>query len=185
MFTFLGGHPDWKRKVATELQGIIAPYAAAFGSDLTLTKHENLNQSFSATEKTLGTLSNILSLVPIEVWETQTPIMDAVIRETLRLAEPHSAMRQNLGPEVRIGGKLIPSGAFVMYPFSDVHLNAELYSDPWKFDPSRTECKMPFSFVGWGAGEFSLHVLMLHSYNVITFPHVGSRYYGLSWSTTC
>jgi len=62
-------------------------------------------------------------------------------------------MRRNLGPELYINNKLIPTGAYVIYPFSDVHLDPEVYPDPWKFDPSRKEpTHIPFSYVGWGGG---------------------------------
>ena len=62
-------------------------------------------------------------------------------------------MRRNLGPELYINNKIIPTGAYVIYPFSDVHLDPEIYPDPWKFDPSRKEAThVPFSFVGWGGG---------------------------------
>lgn len=155
MFTFLGGHHIWRERIASELQDLFANYSP--GCDLASTQADHKeHRQIPISTHSLADLRSTLALIPVEVWESQTPVLDSVIRETLRLAEPHTAMRQNLGPEVRIGGKLIPSGAFVMYPFSDVHLNAELYSDPWRFDPSRQESKMPFSFVGWGAGEQQL-----------------------------
>ncbi len=61
-------------------------------------------------------------------------------------------MRRNLGPDTYINGKLIPSGAYVVYPFSDIHLDAGLYPDPWKFDPAREETQVPYGYVGWGGG---------------------------------
>lgn len=81
-------------------------------------------------------------------------MLDALIRETTRVAQPHTAMRRNLGPELYIDGKIIPTGAYVIYPFSDVHLDPELYPDPWKFDPGRKEAThVPFGYVGWGGGQ--------------------------------
>lgn len=63
-------------------------------------------------------------------------------------------MRRNLGPEMHIDGKLIPSGSYVVYPFSDVHLNPDIYPDPWKFDPNRQpETKTAYGYVGWGGGS--------------------------------
>ena len=61
-----------------------------------------------------------------------------------------------MGPDVHIDGKLVPSGHYVVYPFSDVHLNEELYPDPWKFDPSRPRPDARFSYVGWGGGTVFL-----------------------------
>jgi RNase H-like domain found in reverse transcriptase/Integrase zinc binding domain len=36
----------------------------------------------------------------------------------------------NLGPELYINNKIIPTSAYVIYPFSDVHLDPEIYADP-------------------------------------------------------
>ncbi len=81
--------------------------------------------------------------------------MDMLIRETLRIAQPHMAMRRNVGPEMYIDGKVIPTGTLVVYPFSDVHLNPELYPDPWRFDPARPHLRADFAYVGLGGGKGS------------------------------
>ena len=83
-----------------------------------------------------------------------------MIRETLRLAQSHAALRRNVGPEVHVNGKVVPTGAYVVYPFSDVHLDPDLYPDPWKFDPSRMEPKTSFGYVGWGGGAFSGYLFL-------------------------
>jgi cytochrome P450 len=119
-------------------------------------------------------LASGLSALPLEVWESQTPVLDSIIRETLRVAQPYAAMRRNLGREVYVGDKLIPTGAYVLYPFSDVHLDPQLCTlvlillahvvtdvrvdpDPWKFDPGRNfETKTAYGYVGWGAGACPL-----------------------------
>ncbi|KAG5654445.1 hypothetical protein H0H81_002635 [Sphagnurus paluster] len=135
MMTFLGCHPDWRARAAAEVQGLLA------GNPL----------SSSNTES----LSARLAMLPLEVWESETPVLDAIIKETTRVAQPHTAMRRNLGPPVYIDGKIIPTGAYVVYPFSDVHLDPELYPDPWAFNPGRAEVnkEVPFSYVGWGGGK--------------------------------
>jgi cytochrome P450 len=82
--------------------------------------------------------------------------MDMLIRETLRIAQPHTAMRRNMGPETYIDGKVIPTGTLVVFPFSNVHLNPALYPDPWRFDPTRPHHKADFAYLGWGGGTSSL-----------------------------
>jgi cytochrome P450 len=75
-----------------------------------------------------------------------------LLRETLRIAQPHVAMRRNVGPEMYIDGKVIPTGTLVVYPFANVHLNPAMYPDPWKFDPTRPLPKGDFPYLGWGGG---------------------------------
>lgn len=132
LLTFLGGHTDWRNKAAAEVEKLLSA------------------SNSSPSQR----LSERLASIPLEVWEAETPVLDAIIRETTRVAQPHTAMRRNLGPDLYIDNKLIPSGAYVIYPFSDVHLDPELYPDPWKFDPARKEPDgVPYSYVGWGGGK--------------------------------
>ncbi|KAF5369081.1 hypothetical protein D9758_002903 [Tetrapyrgos nigripes] len=133
LLTFLGSHPDWRAKAKSEVESLLSSQSSSTAS---------------------ATLSGRLSTIPLEAWEAETPVLDAIIKETLRVAQPHTAMRKNLGPETYIDGKLIPSGAYVVYPFSDVHLNPDLYPDPWRFDPGRSfQKETGYGYVGWGGGK--------------------------------
>ncbi|KAL0959941.1 hypothetical protein HGRIS_011605 [Hohenbuehelia grisea] len=140
LIMYLGIHQDWRAKAATEVDALLAAYPPP-----------------SATEPTpvqAQSLSSQLSHIPLEAWESSLPTLDAMIRETLRVAQPHAAMRRNLGPDMHMDGKRIPTGAYVVYPFADVHLDPEIYADPSKFDPTRPEeTKVPFGYVGWGGGK--------------------------------
>ncbi|RAK93719.1 cytochrome P450 [Aspergillus costaricaensis CBS 115574] len=89
--------------------------------------------------------------IPLAAWESQTPQLDLCIRETLRRAQPHTAVRRNIGPDLSIGAYTIPSNAFVLYPFSDTALNPTLYPDPLRWDPGRTVVDNN-AFIGWGGG---------------------------------
>ncbi|EDR08032.1 uncharacterized protein LACBIDRAFT_297641 [Laccaria bicolor S238N-H82] len=134
LITYLGGHPEWRAKAASEIEFLLA--STPYSSDIS------------------QPLSSRLSTIPLDAWESSTPVLDAIIRETTRIAQPHTAMRRNIGPEIYINNKIIPTGAYVIYPFSDVHLDPEIYPDPWKFDPGRRAPeKTPFSYVGWGGGK--------------------------------
>ena len=143
LITFLSGHPHWKQQAACEVRELLARH----------TPPAPPSTSEPPAALTLPEISARLAAIPLETWEGATPVLDALVRETLRLAEPHTAMRKNTGPTRTLGGKRVPAGAFVVYPFSDVHLSAELYPDAWRFDPARPQSKMPYSYVGWGAGE--------------------------------
>ncbi|KAL7277339.1 hypothetical protein ACG7TL_009197 [Trametes sanguinea] len=154
LITFLSGHPQWKEKAAEEVRRLIAEHASHAPSS---------TEKHAATEgqdppASLSQLSSTLSAIPLSAWDTQTPTLDALIRETLRVAEPHVAMRQYVpqnpsadekgAAPLYLGGKAVPPGAFVMYPFSDVHLSSEVYKDPWRWDPARTEMnlKAPYAY---------------------------------------
>lgn len=134
MVTYLAGHPEWKNKAESELRELLSAH-----SDKALSKD--------------ATLAEQLASIPLEAWEKSTPVTDQIIWETLRLAEPHFAMRRNIGPEAYVDGVCIPTGTYVVYPFSDVHLNPALYPDPWRFDPGRLESKASLGYVGWGGGR--------------------------------
>ncbi|CAL1699516.1 unnamed protein product [Somion occarium] len=132
LLAFIESNPEWKNKASAEVEALVS-------------NHSSAPQDSSHATK--------LSSVALESWETEMPVFDAMIRETLRVAQPHTAMRRNIGPETHINGTKIPSGAYVVYPFSDVHLDSQLYPNPWRWDPARPESKIPFSYVGWGGGK--------------------------------
>ena len=216
LITFLSGHSYWRDKAADEVRRLIEVHATRPTSPtppvsetdwrapspppppLRTTASESPSlppRSQGATQQPprpdplpLSTLSNALANVPLSAWESDTPVLDALIRETLRVAEPHVAMRQYnpslshsssstssaspfsftsdtkhhphgaAAPPLFLGGKAVPPGAFVMYPFSDVHLSSEIYKDPWRWDPGRAEMglKAPYTYVGMGAGAYLL-----------------------------
>lgn len=144
LFTFLGGHQDWRSKAAAEVKSLLGRYSNHTEDHLLAEPKQDVNS-----------LSSRLGRIPLEAWESETPVLDAIIRETTRVAQPHTAMRRNLGPDMHIDGRLIPSGAYVICPFSDIHLDPELYPNPWKFDPEREVVKdIPFAYVGWGGGKW-------------------------------
>ncbi|KAH8987858.1 cytochrome P450 [Lactarius akahatsu] len=137
LITYLGCHPRWRDEARAEVENLISSHAL---------------DTISACDSPLQS-STALSSIPLTAWESETPVMDMLIRETLRIAQPHTAMRRNVGPETYIDGKVIPTGTLVVYPFSDVHLNPALYPDPWRFDPTRPQLQADSAYVGWGGGR--------------------------------
>lgn len=99
---------------------------------------------------TQDTSTETLSTIPLQAWETQTPILDRCIRETLRTSQPYTAMRRNTGPDITMKGYTIPSGSLVVYPFLDTSINPAYYGEPLRWDPSREAKK---EFISWGAGK--------------------------------
>ncbi|KAH9001792.1 cytochrome P450 [Lactarius akahatsu] len=114
LIIYLGYHPRWRDEARAEVESLISSHSL---------------ETISACDSPLPS-STALSPIPLTAWENETPVMDMLIRETLRIAQPHTAARRNVGPETYIDGKVIPTGTLVVYPFSDAD-----------------------SYVGWGGGK--------------------------------
>ncbi|KAJ5654636.1 cytochrome P450 [Penicillium lividum] len=135
LIMFLSSDSLWASAVREEIQGLLLTY------DISLPQspsHEDI--------------TNALSQVPLTAWETKMPHLDLCIRETMRISQPHTALRKNTGPDFSVGGYTIPSGAFVAYPFLDTCLNPSYYANPTRWDPSRLIQK-DVPFIGWGMGK--------------------------------
>ncbi|KAF8186070.1 cytochrome P450 [Mycena galopus ATCC 62051] len=134
---YAGMHPEWKDKLTAEFQALLANHT----ENLSLPIHERL------------------ASIPLNVWETELPIMDVVMRETLRMTMGILALRRNLGADVSVGDKTVHTGEFLAYPMEDVHYDPEIYSDPLAFDPHRfdegreEDKRAPLAFLGWGGGR--------------------------------
>ena len=100
-----------------------------------------------------------LSTIPISVWEDETPVLESIIRESMRLALNVTLIRRNLIDNLPLLDKTVDLGAFIVYDIGDVHLNPNIYSEPDIFDPDRfaaprEEGKNNYgTFLGWGAGR--------------------------------
>ncbi|EHL02728.1 putative Obtusifoliol 14-alpha demethylase [Glarea lozoyensis 74030] len=138
MLTYIGSSRYWYDRVRAEVDGVVDKYAPDRSLPLT--------QRFEA--------------IPIEAWETEFPLLDYCLRDSIRLQLLGTMYRRNIDDgDVKIGNEVIPSGAFITYHFSDVHQDPEIYSEPLKWDPSRyfpdraEDKKKPLCWVGWGAGR--------------------------------
>ena len=105
-----------------------------------------------------------LAPIPLSAWEEELPALDLVIRETLRITMCGALLRRNLGKDIFLADTTINRGDFLTYSLADVHLNADIYTDPTKFDPGRftkgkeEDQKETYTYIGWGVGEF-LYIL--------------------------
>jgi cytochrome P450 len=135
---YLSANNEWKDKAIAEIQNLVATYTNMAGS-------QPIHQR--------------LAMIPISAWEDEMPIMEGIIRETLRLVKNDTALRRNLADNLRVGDKTIRKGAFMAYNMGDVHLNESFYSEALKFDPDRFNAPREedkqgnMVFLGWGAGR--------------------------------
>ncbi|KAF8878712.1 cytochrome P450, partial [Infundibulicybe gibba] len=134
----LGTQPEWKAKVAAEIKALVQ-------------NHTNP----SSPEP----LHKRLSGIPMEAWEDELPVLDVVIRETIRLTMSGTLLRRNLSNDIPIAHATAKSGDFLAYHIPDVHRNTEIYSNPEEFDPDRyspgreEDKRAPLGFLGWGVGR--------------------------------
>jgi cytochrome P450 len=137
---YLATSPEWLAKTRDEVRNTAAKYAR----DTTLALRYQLND------------------VPLEAWEDEFPVIDMCLRDSIRLNLLGTAMRRNISGRpipTGNGSEVIPPGAFVTYATGDVHLDPEVYTDPYKWDPSRylpdraEDKKKSHGFIGWGVGR--------------------------------
>ena len=138
MLTDLAIHPEWREKCKKEIQDLLSRH---FGDSLSS-----------------GTLYDKLGAIPVSAWEDELPILDACIRESQRISISGVALRRNLRGEMKIGEQVVKPGDFLAYALGDVHLNPEIYPEPYKYDPDRWLRPDPvpnvaYPFLGWGAGR--------------------------------
>lgn len=84
-------------------------------------------------------LKDRLMSLPIEAWEHEFPLIDACLKDTIRLQLPGCACRKNIsGSDIPLSsGEVIPKDAYVTYLVGDVHQDPAVYPDPLKWDPFR------------------------------------------------
>lgn len=82
------------------------------------------------------------------------PLLDAVIRETLRLFPPAPWNGRVVAEDTCLAGYDLPRGTEVLFSIYQTHRNPELYRDPLAFRPERwsTLSPNPFEFCPFSAG---------------------------------
>jgi sterol 14-demethylase len=113
---YISYNKEWKRLVPLEVNPLIQRHADTTSPD---------------------PLHKQLSAIPLAVWEDEIPILEAVIRETIRLILNRILLRRNNADGLHIGEAVVPMGYFVAYPLDDVHMNPDIYTNPTSFDPLR------------------------------------------------
>ena len=108
-----------------------------------------------------------LASIPLQAWEEETPVLDLIIRETLRLTMTGAPSRRIIYGDLQIGGLTVKLGDFIVYSQADAHLDPEIYPNPHKFDPERylpgreEDRKQANAYLAWGAGNYSAISLFL------------------------
>jgi cytochrome P450 len=94
-------------------------------------------------------------LAPLDAVTAQrAPVLDAFVKETLRLRPPAAAaLRRTLRP-VEIAGRHVPEGQRVALSILRTHLDPGVFADPERFDPDRFTGATPdpFAYLPFGYG---------------------------------
>jgi len=140
ILTYLAHDHHWLNAIREEVEAAANKY--------------NPNTEISLKEK----LDNLSA----EAWESEFPLLDLCLRESIRVNGTGTAFRKNVsGLDIPIGNtkEVIPPGAYATYSFFDVHMNPTIYTNPTKWDPSRyfperaEDKQRPHAFIGWGVGR--------------------------------
>jgi sterol 14-demethylase len=135
---YLGNNPSWKIKAIDELKALLASHS------------QNLSTDY---------LHKQLASIPLQAWEDETPVLETVIRETLRLTMTGAPSRRIVFNDLQIGGLTVKMGDFIVYSQADAHLNPEIYLNPQAFDPDRyslgreEDRKQANAYLAWGSGN--------------------------------
>jgi cytochrome P450 len=84
----------------------------------------------------------------------QLPLLDGVIKETLRLMPPAGLGFRNTSQPTELGGYALPKGANVFYSEFVTHRMPELYAEPDRFKPERwsTIHRSTYEYLPFSAG---------------------------------
>ncbi|KAJ4359014.1 hypothetical protein N0V95_002550 [Ascochyta clinopodiicola] len=100
--------------------------------------------------------------VPLEAWESEFPIVDLCLKDSIRINLLGTAFRKNISGRPLPTGKgmeIIPPDAVVTYATADVHQDPSIYPNPDVWDPARylpgreEDKKVPHAWLGWGVGR--------------------------------
>ncbi|GMH06506.1 hypothetical protein Nepgr_008346 [Nepenthes gracilis] len=103
------------------------------------------------------------------------PFTQNVISETLRMANIINAVWREATEDVKVKGYLIPKGWSVLASFTAIHMDDQIYENPYHFDPWRWEKKgagaCSITFTPFGGGQRLCPGLELARLEISIFLH--------------
>jgi cytochrome P450 len=138
---YLATSPEWLARIRAEVQEATGKYG---------TKAPN------------ASLLDKLSSLSLEVGESEFPLIQLCLRDSIRLNMHGVFVRKNLSIcsiPTGHGDEIIPPGSFPIYHVADAHRDSEVWADPDKWDPARylperaEDKKKPRIYQGWGVGR--------------------------------
>jgi sterol 14-demethylase len=137
---YLATSPEWRGKTRDELRTVAARYAR----DPTAPLRYQLDD------------------IPLEAWESEFPVVDLCLKDSIRLNLLGTAFRKNISGRAIPTGKgmeIIPPEAVVTYAVADTHQDPSIYPNPEVWDPARylpgreEDKKVSHGWLGWGVAR--------------------------------
>lgn len=113
MVLYLHMHPEWKAKATAEV-------------------HEFMHKYTESSQDGHSDLVSRLSHIPPEIWDEEMPVLDACLRETIRMVFSGAAIRRVMSDGVVIDGVHLEKGSFVAYQAKRAHFNEDVWEEPEK-----------------------------------------------------
>ncbi|KAH8892311.1 cytochrome P450 [Thozetella sp. PMI_491] len=135
---FLAQNPEWLARARAEVDSVV-------------TRHR-----ITPTQSP----ADVLATLDTNSWQTEFPLIDLCLRETIRIVDRQPLFRLNCsGMDIPIGdtGEVVPNGAFMAWHKYELHMDPTIFRDPQMFDPGRylpdrtEDKKVPNGYLGWGA----------------------------------
>ncbi|ETS80478.1 hypothetical protein PFICI_08007 [Pestalotiopsis fici W106-1] len=107
-------------------------------------------------------LLDVFQRFSLKEWETQFPILQLTIKESIRFTMAGAVVRKNIsGKDMSIGGthQVVPNNSLAIHATADAHMSEGIYTEPLKWDPDRFSgaraegVNVPHSYLGWGSGN--------------------------------
>lgn len=138
--TFLANSCEWQERCRDEVRAVLSKHG------------ESPNQP----------TSDVFAKMSLQSWESEFPVLQACLQETLRIGLTGTYLRKNVsGKEIPIGdtGQVIPAGSYAVCLPEYVHLDPDIFPDPLTFNPARSYERVAQGGPGstmlltWGTGR--------------------------------
>ncbi|KAL1608936.1 hypothetical protein SLS59_002128 [Nothophoma quercina] len=109
-----------------------------------------------------ASLLDKLASLPLDLWESEFPLIQLCLRDSIRLNMPGVFFRKNISNRAiptGHGDEVIPPGSFPIYHVADAHRDPEVWTEPDKWNPARympdhaDDKKKSRIYQGWGLGR--------------------------------
>lgn len=97
-----------------------------------------LSKHPAVRRRLVAELDEVLGARPVTTADLPAlPVLDAVVKESLRLFPPAWILSRSAKVDLPVGGLVVPAGSFLFVPIHALHRHPAHWDDPEGFDPDR------------------------------------------------